>query len=250
MDFRPVSPSVETSLCRRLEWDSEFFQKRIARATPEHVSTESLREIRAWCAANRIDCLYLLAAADDAHTVRELEDSGFHFVDIRTTLETRLKDLRPKTVGFREARPDDVPTLRAIAGVSYLDSRFYNDGHFPEERCRALYETWIEKSVNGWAQAVLVAEWADEPVGYITCHLSPSVAEIGLLGVSAKVQGKGLGSQLIWESLSWFKDRGANEVTVVTQGRNVRAQRVYQKAGFCTRSLQLWYHYWPSVDSR
>jgi len=31
---------------------------------------------------------------------------------------------------------------------------------------------------------------------------------------------------------------------VVTQGRNLAAQRLYQRNGFVTASLQLWYHRW------
>ena len=238
----------EPSPCRLLAWDSEFFQKRIARVTPQRVTEELVQDFRKWCEENFIDCLYLLATANDPKTIRLLEQGGFQFVDIRTTLETTIGNPPPLAAEFRvrEARLDDTPALRAIAGVSHLDSRFYNDGHFPEERCRALYETWIVKSLNGWAQAVLVAELADEPVGYITCHLSPGVAEIGLFGVSDKAQGKGFGSQLIWQSLRWFKRQGVTDVTVVTQGRNVRAQRVYQKSGFIIRSIQFWYHYWPS----
>ena len=38
-----------------------------------------------------------------------------------------------------------------------------------------------------------------------------------------------------------FEQQGSTEV--VTQGHAARAQRVYQKTGFITRSIQLWYHY-------
>jgi hypothetical protein len=33
-------------------------------------------------------------------------------------------------------------------------------------------------------------------------------------------------------------------VNVVTQGRNSKAQRLYERCGFLTRSVQLWYHRW------
>jgi len=33
-------------------------------------------------------------------------------------------------------------------------------------------------------------------------------------------------------------------VTVVTQGLNVPAQRLYQKSGFLVSSVYLWYHLW------
>jgi dTDP-4-amino-4,6-dideoxy-D-galactose acyltransferase len=241
------------SLCRELPWDSGFFAKKIARADAHRVDKNSLTEITDWCREREIDCLYFLADADDSETIRLLEGAGFHFVDIRTTLETKVTALRlfnpriflgPVDFRIRAGRLEDLPALRAIAGVSHVDSRFYNDGRFPPERCRNLYEVWIEKSVNGWAQAVLVAELNGEAVGYITCHFTSTKAEIGLLGVGEKAQGRGLGQQLIAESLRWFQEQGVKEVTVVTQGRNIRAQRVYQKAGFLVRSIQLWYHFW------
>jgi RimJ/RimL family protein N-acetyltransferase len=46
------------------------------------------------------------------------------------------------------------------------------------------------------------------------------------------------------EALRWFAGRGTAEVTVVTQARNLAAQQVYQKAGFQTWAVQLWYHRW------
>ena len=36
----------------------------------------------------------------------------------------------------------------------------------------------------------------------------------------------------------------ARRITVVTQGRNARAQRLYQRAGFVTESVRLWFHRW------
>jgi ribosomal protein S18 acetylase RimI-like enzyme len=33
-------------------------------------------------------------------------------------------------------------------------------------------------------------------------------------------------------------------VEVVTQGRNVRAIRFYQRAGFTVSDVGLWYHWW------
>jgi hypothetical protein len=41
-------------------------------------------------------------------------------------------------------------------------------------------------------------------------------------------------------------------VTVVTQGRNLPAQRLYQSRGFRTQRLQVWHHLWLDeiVDRR
>jgi dTDP-4-amino-4,6-dideoxy-D-galactose acyltransferase len=35
-------------------------------------------------------------------------------------------------------------------------------------------------------------------------------------------------------------------VTGATQGRNIVMQRLFQKCGFVTRSVELWYHRWAA----
>ena len=234
-----------SDLAQYLDWDSSFFGKRIARANVSRLDEVSVPALLSWCASHQIDCLYFLATSADAQTVQLAEANGFQLVDIRLTLERRTTAGTGQTL--EHIRPffrSDIPALKAIARVSHHDSRFYYDPHFPVTLCDRLYETWIENSCNGYAAQVLVAEDNGDPVGYITCDLSSSHGEIGLLSVSASAQGKGYGSQLIQASLVWFANRGAGLVTVVTQGRNVGAQRAYQKNGFLTRSVDLWYHRW------
>jgi len=240
------------NICRRLDWDSDFFAGNIARLTAERLTEDTASQARAWCECNRIDCLYFLADANDPTTVSAAENNGFHLVDIRLTLERSLKDIPP--VGplpgaIRAGTALDGQVLRPIASQSHRDSRFYYDPHFPRSRCDALYETWIEKSLNGYAAAVLVAELEGKAVGYVSCRLpSPTTGQIGLFAVDSNARRMGLGHALVRESLRWFASKGALQVSVVTQGRNVSAQRMYQRCGFETQSLQLWYHRWFGGD--
>jgi ribosomal protein S18 acetylase RimI-like enzyme len=67
------------------------------------------------------------------------------------------------------------------------------------------------------------------------------------IGVGPAARGHGVGTALVEALLSWAGSRGAERVTVVTQGRNVAAQRLYQRCGFLTRSIHLWYHHWLAV---
>jgi ribosomal protein S18 acetylase RimI-like enzyme len=64
------------------------------------------------------------------------------------------------------------------------------------------------------------------------------------VGLAPEAQGRGLGRQLIQAAIGFFERQAATRITVVTQGRNVRAQRLYQRCGFVTESLLLWYHWW------
>jgi dTDP-4-amino-4,6-dideoxy-D-galactose acyltransferase len=56
----------------------------------------------------------------------------------------------------------------------------------------------------------------------------------------------GVGRALVVNAIRWFSGQGVDSVSVVTQGRNVRAQRLYQRCGFTTRSVELWFHRWFS----
>jgi ribosomal protein S18 acetylase RimI-like enzyme len=109
-----------------------------------------------------------------------------------------------------------------------------------------LYETWIEKSLSGYAQAVLVMGEPGQPEGFVTCHTNMLEAKglIGLVGVSRSARGRGVGQALVLESLHWFAVQGMASAEVVTQGRNIPAQRLYQKCGFAIKEVKLWYHQW------
>jgi len=235
-------------ICDYLEWDSNFFGKRIGRARVNRLDQAAAAEIRSWCRANEIDCLYFLADSADPATTRLAENMHFRLVDIRLTLEQNAGPRGasgPSLSRIRSVNEQDVPALRRIAKTSHRDSRFYYDGHFPAETCDEMFGIWIEKSCRGSAQNVFVAEDEGKPVGYITCHLdSPQTGQIGLISVQNDTQGKGLGRELVCQAMRWFGEQDVKTVRVVTQGRNTRAQRLYQRCGFVTRSVELWYHGW------
>lgn len=233
-----------STCCRLLEWDSDFFGFRIARVEGDRLSKNQLPAILDWCSAQQIRCLYLLAAAADQETAGVAADYQFRFVDIRTTLEADVGGAGSGSPNVRLATLDDIEPLAAIARTSHTDSRFYWDENFPREKCDLLYQTWIEKSIRGYAKAVLVAEQESKQAGYITCDWSGETGQIGLIAVADWARGKGLGGILVKSSVKLFKEQGMKRVIVVTQGRNVPAQRLYQHCGFLTSSVEIWYHAW------
>lgn len=238
---------MDADPCEPLPWDSEFFACRVARVLGGRLDCGRLAAIEAWCRVNPIDCLYFLADPGDPATAVVAEEAGFRLVDLRVRLSRSLAGTDPRDADsrIRPAREDDVPELRRIAAVSHHDSRFYADPHFDRGRCDELYATWIEKSCR--EDTVFVAEHEHRPAGYISCVLHPETAdvgEIGLLAVGAAAQGRGLGGALVGTALRWLAGQGAARVHVVTQGRNTRAQRLYQAHGLLTHSIGLWFHYW------
>ncbi|HEX8491246.1 MAG TPA: GNAT family N-acetyltransferase [Pyrinomonadaceae bacterium] len=239
-------------LCRILEWDTAFFGVRIGRIEPERISTDDIKRVLEWCREEQVQCLYFLCAPDDDQTVKIAEAHGFHLVDIRVDLSKQispggeLSQLQPGAFAVHPYRKEDWPILQRIAETSYTDTRFFYDEHFTREQAAALYREWLRKSCDEFADALLVAQNQENVAsGFITCHVdSPQAGRIGLVGVSDEARGAGVGQLLVRAALSYFAERGVSEVGVVTQGRNLAAQRLYQKCGFRSRSLHLWYHKW------
>lgn len=185
----------------------------------------------------------LLLDASDVIGIQMSEDCGFRATDIRVTLDRPLNRRPPILIEeIRPAEPTDLEALVRIARESHRITRFYADPGFPDERCHDYYEGWIRNSVDGWADQVLVAGVG--PVGYVTVHLEGDTASIGLIAVDERLRGQGVGQRLCHGAFRWAQAAGATRMTVVTQGRNIAAQRLFQRCGFLTRSTEVWMHRW------
>ncbi|MGB1286737.1 MAG: GNAT family N-acetyltransferase, partial [Aggregatilineales bacterium] len=226
-----------------------FFGMRIARVLADGVTPDFMTELNVWSQSEQIDCLYLLLDAGDSQSIDVAEHNDFHLRDIRMNFQVK----RPAEINLlsddhiRLSYDSDVDPLRQIARTAYSDTRFYHDPCFPRDKCDAMYETWLVKSLTSdFATAVLVAELDGQPVGYmsVSYDAQTQTGQIGLVGVSSEVRGRGIGKRLLQHTLQWFWQQGANEVHVVTQGRNIGAQRLYQACGFRTANVALWYHRW------
>jgi len=232
---------------RFLNWDSAHFGLRIGRVLPVRFDTELSRQALMWAREFSIDCMYLLLAAEDAAAIRTAAGCGWRMVDIRVTLGAPAVGDGEHDSHIRTAKLEDIPALRRIAAQSHKDSRFYADGNFPSAKCDDLFATWIERSVREreFAGLVLVPETqSNQPAGYVTCSITDGQGRIGLVAVDEKARGMGWGTRLVAESIRWSARHGAERISVVTQGCNVAALRMYERCGFRVESVQLWFHWW------
>jgi dTDP-4-amino-4,6-dideoxy-D-galactose acyltransferase len=231
---------------KMLDWDTEFFGVRIAKIEGAHLTDEIVAQALQWSLDHKVACLYFLCASDDDRSVGIAEQNGFHLVDVRMELSWRAQTAPSGSeTEVRRFQPSDLPRLQEIASGAYELTRFYYDRHFPPAKSSALYREWITKSCNGYADAVFVALHRDVVEGFVTCHLEAlRRGRIGLVGVNGAARGAGMGQAMIKNAQRYFLDQGVDEVLVVTQGRNIAAQQLYQGNGFRARSMQLWYHKW------
>jgi ribosomal protein S18 acetylase RimI-like enzyme len=244
----------DAALCEVLPWDSDFFAVSIARAVPTYLDEPTREAMFDWCRSHRIDCLYFLGAPNDRETIRHLDAGGFQLVGVRVTLARPAGAGRGEVLGgVRCALPGDIPALRAIASSAHRDTRFHADGNFDTTRADDLYATWIEKSVHGYADRVLVAERDNGAVAYLTLHITPPgagpdasgrTARIGIFAVDERYRSQRIGRDLLRTAAHTLDTEGVTETSVVTAGRNIAALRLYKSEGFTTTDVALWYHRW------
>jgi dTDP-4-amino-4,6-dideoxy-D-galactose acyltransferase len=234
----------------RLQWDSEFFGLPVASVAGGRMDEETARRVIEWCSKTGIRLLYFLAD-DHVPSWTAACAAGFRLVDVR--VELALDGNRPRVsrtalasdVTLREARLEDLDDLLPIASTVHSDSRFFADPAVPREKARDLFALWLRRSVDRTIADVVFAAAIDgHPVGYLSAKVEDGAGRIGLVGVDESARGRGVGLCLVQRAMAWFESRGAREVAVVTQGRNVMAQRLYQRCGFLTRSTRLWFHRW------
>ena len=258
-DERPrLVMAGDAALCEELSWDSQFFGLSIARAVPSRLDAPTRDAMLDWCRSHGIDCLYFLGAPDDTATIQQLDAGGFQLVGVRVTLARSAAAGRGDVGGsVRQATVRDIPALRDIALSAHRDTRFHADSRFDPARSDELYATWIENSVRGYADQVLVAERDDTPVGYVTLHAEASdadaagrLARIGLFAVHARYRNQGIGRDLLRSAADTLASAGVTGTSVVTAGRNVAALRLYKSEGFTTIDVALWYHRWFRDEKR
>lgn len=239
--------SVVTVPARRLEWDSSFFGFPVAQA--EARTPLDVEHVDVWAAREEIRCLYLLVSAEDDGAIQAAEARGFFLTGIRVTCACVALNECPVTVAddalVRPAEATDIALLEQIAAIAHSETRFYADPHFSRAACNRLYETWIRRSCEGWADHVLVLEANGHVCGYISLHLLASGrGSIGLVAVDTLARRRGIGRSLVAAALRWFHDRGVGSVSVATQAQNIAALRLYQQLGFSISCVHLWLHKW------
>jgi len=102
------------------------------------------------------------------------------------------------------------------------------------------FDTFWAFDRNGLASArkatpthsYMVAVIGDVVVGYSVTGRSGSASFLQRLGVSPQYRRRGIGGQLIRDSLRWARGRGAYTMLVNTQEINESALRLYQQHGF------------------
>lgn len=239
-----------------LDWDSEIFGFSMATLNAEKLTSEIMLLIKSQAEKQKICFLQYLCACDNLESIHQAETAGFHFVDIRLTFQKILSasDFVPEEkaeIHFRLATPEHIPTIIQMSTGLYDDFRYCVDKKFPRDKVDAFYHTWLSNAVYGQYDHLCYCLFLDNtPIGYCTIRFTDThTASLGLFGIAKEHQRQSLGHYLLQLTCADLFKQGYTTINIVTQGKNIRAQRTYQGNGFKTVNVEMWYHQWISIDN-
>lgn len=237
MSDRTASKAIDL-----LAWDTTHFGFPVGRVKTPDLPARIVDAVREADAA-AVRCLTALIDAGDTASIGAAEGAGFRCFDVRTELERPVRPDAPPVDGVETASEESFPRLEPIARTRFSGSRFYADPHFPEDLVEELYVAWLRRGFRDEDRFVLAG---DERDGFVLCHVDGEsrIGTIELIVVAESVEGRGYGGQLVNAAEAAFAVRELSRARVVTQGANLRAQRLYQRHGFRTSGVALWLHRW------
>jgi ribosomal protein S18 acetylase RimI-like enzyme len=230
-----------------LDWDSNFFGKKIGRAYGTINDERELQCMTELLKKQDLDLAYYSSDSPLADNLLSSESYVVKLVDIKTTYAKQIdKNLAVdvSVVSYRPGYPE--PELIALAIESGAYSRFKVDEKIGAEKFVELYKTWIINSVNKKiAKEVLVYKLNETIGGLVTLGEKNLRADIGIIAVDVSCRGRGIGASLMRSAESWFAAHSDFEVIqVVTQGANTAACSLYEHCGYKVDRVEYVYHFW------
>ena len=242
-------------ILKSLEWDSNIFGITMAAIEAPKLTPETIPLIINEAKEQEVRFLQYLCPCDDLASIHQAESNSFHLVDIRLTFQKILSssDLIPEKksgIHFGLATPAHIPDIITMSTGLYDDFRYCVDTQFPREKVDTFYHTWLSNAVYGKYDHLCYCLFInDKPIGYCTIRFNDQhTASLGLFGIAKEHQRKSLGNYLLQLTCADLFEKGYKEIHVVTQGKNIGAQRTYQGNGFKTLSVEMWYHKWFAVN--
>jgi len=163
----------------------------------------------------------LVCLGGAAWLVPPLQRAGFHLVDRIIYFERpaamTLPPYEPRA-SLRPIRSDDLPALLALDGAAFEPLWRFDRGHFME----LLVTTGHS----------MIAEKASQPAGYAISDVLGETGFIIRLAVHPDFQGRGIGSQLLADALTYCRAAGAAIIRLNTQESNIVSHRFYQRFDF------------------
>jgi len=228
-----------------LEWDSEFWNVDLYKLEPNYQFNLSMVENK--FQKNKRWIVQALVADSENKIINSLEDRGFRFIESKIFLRKKVKE---SYIGR------DVNIIRIKNDIEInqkdFDNLFKNNSRFlsvNENKINDFYFLWILKSIKGEMDEYCYGYFINDKIaGIITFSIINDLLIIGILGVVAEFQKKGISQQLLNFVNSEAKKYGCRYIDVSTQGKNYKAVNSYLKNGFLLQEIKNWYYLFSDIN--
>lgn len=230
-----------TKKIKTLDWDSNFFGFQIGLLGDSYSYFES----------SHIEKYDLLIDKALENRTLNLTHFSLSFEECKVIYSKKINDLdfKSSTSILDEDEQHVLPSdLYKLAYESGKHSRFKLDNKFDIAKFKKLYQKWVENSLNKtFASKVFYVKDVSEIIGFITIKKNKDYAEIGLIAVSEKYQGQGIGKQLLKKAEAYCLSQDIDELKIPTQKSNTKACAFYQKNGYNIQDELFIKHYWRNT---
>jgi len=192
---------------------------------------------------------YSKVLASKPQSAAGLQACGFRLIDTNVQLDLPIADVGDPTLtlpsGYevRWAVENDRAGVEAVAGESFVFTRFHLDPDIPDEAANGIKAAWAGNFFDGKrGDQMAVATCKGEPVGFLQLLFADSTLIIDLIAVAGDHQGNKLASAMI--QFAAQENASLDRYLVGTQIANTPSLRAYEKLGFrvCDASYVFHYH--------
>lgn len=234
-------------LVERLSWDTAYFGcpfYKLLTVLRAHGSYRALREAMMRFTegiAKEGPAFYFAdIPSEDTHLIQAVCECGFRLTETRLHyVSSNITPVIRERYRVRDATEQDIENLKTVAAAMRNPyDRLHADVTFDPAVADAYVATYVENSVRGFADIVLVpAEGDGPPDGLHTCSVLPQkilgkrIAKFGVVAVSSETR-RGWHRKLLSETLHRLKKKRVDYILVNTQASNRQANRILVSFGF------------------
>jgi len=229
---------------RELDWDTEFFGVRCAKA----ILYRALEQPQ-WASLIEKGRQYDLVVIENTHSIPANaqyigRNTAAFLADVNIQF---LKDISgfhemPPGVRIEQAmNPDD----RVVAMAEFPYSRFLDDPELARRGGGEVYRRWVISSFGDPAKYFAIArDDRGEAVGFLLHSYSADTCTVELIGVARDTTRRGIGTRLFRATEYAASHRGIHKIAVGTQIRNLGAINFYHAMGCRQSGCHQIYHLW------
>lgn len=229
---------------KHLDWDSEFFNLKIASMKVDSLDPEFLTKSLNECIKSNYDLIYIILEGGTYLPQMIMELYHCVLVDEKIVYNSEVFEA-PVISPFVEEFEGPPHLLYDLAIQAGVDSRYKFDENFSENDFLRLYKVWIDNSVNNTiADKVYVYKELNEIVGFITLKKGIDEVSIGLIATDTSQRGKGIGRSLLQAANKYTQESKNLFLNVATQKRNKIACSFYERNAMRQKYHHNIYHIW------